>query len=109
MDPARNSRLVTQKSRGTEVEYAVLAGIAADSRPTMTLSQSTASDQKAVSIFAKSIYRELRASGYSGEDVMQLAGELLSLLTRDVKSEVCRPVDWSTGAPYPSELLGGWR
>lgn len=53
--------------------------------------QTSSSDQKAVTIFAKSIYRELRASGYSGEDVMQLAGELLSLLTRDVQGEGSRP------------------
>jgi hypothetical protein len=53
--------------------------------------QTIQADQKAVSIFAKSIYRELRASGYSGEDVMQLAGELLSLLTHDVRSESSRP------------------
>ncbi|HEY5961809.1 MAG TPA: hypothetical protein VIV60_34860 [Polyangiaceae bacterium] len=57
----------------------------------MIQTQSVPADQKAVSIFAKSIYRELRASGYSGEDVVQLAGELLSLLTRDVKSEGARP------------------
>jgi len=53
--------------------------------------QIIASEQKAVSIFAKSIYRDLKAGGYSGEDVMQLAGELLSLLTRDVQSSGARP------------------
>jgi hypothetical protein len=53
--------------------------------------QTNMAEQKAVSIFAKSIYRELKAGGYSGEDVMQLAGELLSLLTRDVQSSGPRP------------------
>jgi hypothetical protein len=53
--------------------------------------QSIVADQKAVSIFAKSIYRDLKAGGYSGENVMQLAGELLSLLTRDVQSSGSRP------------------
>jgi hypothetical protein len=43
-------------------------------------------DPKSVAILAKSLYREVRASGYSGEDVMHLAGELLSLLTREVKT-----------------------
>jgi hypothetical protein len=57
----------------------------------MIQSPSVTTDQKAVAIFAKSIYRELRSSGYSGEDVMQLAGELLSLLTRDVQGQVSRP------------------
>ena len=44
-------------------------------------------DQRSVSIFAKSIYRELRTSGFSESDVMALAGELLALLTRDVKNQ----------------------
>ncbi len=44
-------------------------------------------DQRSVSIFAKSIYRELRSSGFNESDVMALAGELLALLTRDVKSQ----------------------
>ncbi|HMA94840.1 MAG TPA: hypothetical protein VKP30_19250, partial [Polyangiaceae bacterium] len=53
--------------------------------------QAKASDPKAVTIFAKTIYRELRQSGYSGQDVVQLAGELLSLLSRDVRNETARP------------------
>lgn len=44
-------------------------------------------DQRSVSIFAKSIYRELRTSGFSESDVMALAGELLALLTRDVRNQ----------------------
>jgi hypothetical protein len=43
------------------------------------------SDPRAVRILAKSIYRELRATGFSERDVMALTGELLSLLTTDVK------------------------
>ena len=67
-------------------------GISAQPLDAAMMQTSTiATDQKAVSIFAKSIYRELRASGYTGEDVMMLAGELLSLLTRDVQSEGARP------------------
>ena len=44
-------------------------------------------DQRSVSIFAKSIYRELRSSGFSESDVMALAGELLALLTTDVRNQ----------------------
>jgi hypothetical protein len=44
-------------------------------------------NQRSLSIFAKSIYRELRASGYSESDVMALAGELLALLTSDVRNQ----------------------
>jgi hypothetical protein len=42
-------------------------------------------DPRAVRILAKSIYRELRATGFSERDVMALTGELLALLTTDVK------------------------
>jgi len=47
----------------------------------------TQHDQRSVSIFAKSIYRELRTSGFSESDVMALAGELLALLTTDVRRQ----------------------
>ena len=43
------------------------------------------SDPRAVRILAKTIYRELRQSGLAEQDVMALAGELLSLVTCDVK------------------------
>ena len=47
-------------------------------------------DKRSVSIFAKSIYRELRTSGFSETDVMALAGELLALLTTDVRQGMTR-------------------
>jgi hypothetical protein len=43
-------------------------------------------DPRAARILAKSIYRELRATGFSERDVLALAGELLALVTSDVKS-----------------------
>jgi hypothetical protein len=42
-------------------------------------------DPRALRILAKTIYRELRQNGLAEEDVMSLAGELLSLVTCDVK------------------------
>ena len=45
------------------------------------------SDPKAVAILAKNIYREFRAGGFSERDVMALAGELLELVTSDVRNE----------------------
>ena len=47
-------------------------------------------DPRAVRILAKSIYRELRGSGFSEQDVMALASELLSLVTSDVKRDKAR-------------------
>jgi len=44
-------------------------------------------DPKAVAILAKNIYREFRAGGFSERDVMALAGELLELVTSEVRNE----------------------
>ena len=50
-----------------------------------TVTQSS-QDPRDVAILAKNIYREFRAGGFNERDVMALAGELLSLVTTDVKS-----------------------
>jgi hypothetical protein len=42
-------------------------------------------DPRALRILAKTIYRELRQSGLVEEDVMSVAGELLSLVAGDMK------------------------
>src|SRR5689334_19102243 len=42
-------------------------------------------DPRALGILAKTIYRDLRQSGLLEEDVMSLAGELLSLVAGEVK------------------------
>jgi hypothetical protein len=45
-----------------------------------------ARDSRALSILAKTIYRELRSSGYEARDVMALAGELLEHVAIEVRS-----------------------
>lgn len=52
-----------------------------------------ARDPKALTILAKTIYRELRASGYGERDVMALASELLGIVATEVKGRRERPVD----------------
>ena len=42
-------------------------------------------DPRALAILAKTIYRELRSSGYAERDVMALAGELLGIIASEVK------------------------
>ncbi len=44
-----------------------------------------ARDPRAVSILAKSMYRDLRSSGYEEQDVMMLASELLGAVAAEVK------------------------
>jgi hypothetical protein len=47
----------------------------------------TPADPRAARILAKTIYRELRGSGFSERDVMALAGELLALVTTEVRAQ----------------------
>jgi hypothetical protein len=42
-------------------------------------------DPRALVILAKTLYRELRASGYAEKDVISLAGELLGAVTSEVQ------------------------
>jgi len=48
-------------------------------------STSGARDPRALAILAKTIYRELRSSGYAERDVIALAGELLGMVATEVK------------------------
>jgi hypothetical protein len=59
----------------------------AQSSPIASASPSPKADPRAVPLLAKNIYREFRASGFSERDVLALAGELLGLVTTDVKNE----------------------
>jgi hypothetical protein len=45
-----------------------------------------ARDARALAILAKTIYRELRSSGFEARHVIALAGELLAQVTSEVKS-----------------------
>jgi hypothetical protein len=45
-----------------------------------------ARDARTLAILAKTIYRELRTSGFEARDVIALAGELLGQVTTEVRS-----------------------
>jgi hypothetical protein len=45
-----------------------------------------AREPRTLAILAKTIYRELRNSGFEARDVMALAGELLSQVTSEVRA-----------------------
>jgi hypothetical protein len=45
-----------------------------------------AREPRTIAILAKTIYRELRSSGFETRDVIALAGELLSLVTSEVRA-----------------------
>lgn len=47
-------------------------------------------DPRALPILAKTIYRELRANGYEENDVMRLAGELLGIITSEIRTRSAR-------------------
>jgi hypothetical protein len=44
-------------------------------------------DPRAVAILAKTIYRELRSSGFEVRDVIAVAGELLAQVTNEVSAK----------------------
>jgi len=44
-----------------------------------------AREPKALAILARTIYRELRSSGFEARDVIALAGELLGQVTTEVR------------------------
>jgi hypothetical protein len=50
-------------------------------------------DPRALAILAKTIYRELRGSGYGERDVMALAGELLGMVASEVQGRRSPPND----------------
>jgi hypothetical protein len=45
-----------------------------------------ARDARTLAILAKTIYRELRTSGFEARDVIALAGELLGQVTTEVRN-----------------------
>jgi hypothetical protein len=53
--------------------------------PFDSASKSDKGDPRALAILAKTIYRELRLSGYAEKDVISLAGELLGMVATEVK------------------------
>jgi hypothetical protein len=45
-----------------------------------------AADVRVLPTLARTLYKDLRASGYGPREVMALAGELLALVTHDVRA-----------------------
>src|SRR3954470_7668394 len=50
-------------------------------------SQGRGEREKAIKILAKSIYRELRASGYDTREIVALSSELIGLITTEIKPD----------------------
>ena len=50
-------------------------------------SQGRGEREKAIKILAKSIYRELRQSGYDTREIVALSSELIGLITTDINPD----------------------
>ena len=51
-------------------------------------------DAKGTKILAKSLFKELRASGYNANQILSLSTELIDLVTQDVRAQgESRPAD----------------
>jgi hypothetical protein len=62
-------------------------------------------DAKGTQILAKSLFKELRGSGYTPNQILSLSTELIDLVTQDLKS--------AHEGPHPASLappgVGSWR
>ena len=62
----------------------------ADSKTPLTASRTDA--DRAVRILAKSLFRQLKESGYENREILSLSTELLGLITNDLRpSEDAKP------------------
>ncbi len=52
-----------------------------------TMSHPSSAQQRALKILAKSVYRELKASGYVRSDMISFTTELLGLVTSEMKQD----------------------
>ena len=52
------------------------------------MSHHSSAQQRALKILAKSVYRELKASGYVRTDMIAFTTELLELVTSEMKQDV---------------------
>ena len=62
-------------------------------------------DVKGTQILAKSLFKELRGSGYTPNQILSLSTELIDLVTQDLKS--------AHAGPHPASIAeqdaGSWR
>jgi hypothetical protein len=58
-------------------------------------------DVKGTKILAKSLFKELRGSGYSPNQILSLSTELIDLVTQDLKGD--------EAAPAAGEASRDWR
>lgn len=52
-------------------------------------------DTRGTQILAKSLFKELRGSGYTPNQILSLSTELIDLVTRDIKDRSARPAEES--------------
>jgi hypothetical protein len=53
----------------------------------MTQPSTTAAEPRALRIFAKSVFRDLKRTGYSRSDIVAFATEMLSLVSSDLRGQ----------------------
>ena len=57
--------------------------------------------RRALSILARSLFRQMREQGYSPEQVIALSSELIELVSHDLRQERAMGARWA--AEYPSK------
>lgn len=61
--------------------------------PMSNATQSSAPEPRALRILAKSVFRELKTTGYSRSDIVSFATEMLSLVSSDIRGEAIEDRD----------------
>jgi hypothetical protein len=50
-------------------------------------------ETRGTQILAKSLFKELRGSGYTPNQILSLSTELIDLVTKDIKDRTAQPTD----------------
>lgn len=50
-------------------------------------------DNRGAQILARSLFKELRGSGYTPNQILSLSTELIDLVTQDIKDRTTQPTD----------------
>lgn len=61
----------------------------------VTPTTETRDSRRAVSILARSLFRQMRDQGYSPEQIIALSSELIELVSQDLRQERAADVRWA--------------
>jgi hypothetical protein len=67
-----------------------------------SVEDSVSTDTKGAKILARTFFQQLRAAGYSPNQIIGVATELIDLVTTDLRMSAGRPPEVPAATPMPS-------